>query len=74
MSKPYPVSDALRSRMWSVDAYAVKIMRQDDKVKLRRLIREYRKATDALLSVAMADREARMAARPTPSAAEGRET
>lgn len=56
---PYPLSDALRSAMWRVDSYAAKIMRQDDSAKVRRLIREYRKATENLLTVAMAARDER---------------
>ena len=67
---PIPISDALRSAMWSVDAYAAKIMRQDDRKKGVRLIREYRKAADRLLSVALADRDARLAAQP-PATQEG---
>ena len=66
MQLPTPISDRLRSAMWAVDSYAAKIMRQDDKAKVRRLIREYQKATDRLLSVALDDRYARLTAQPAP--------
>ena len=70
---PAPISDVLRSAMWRVDHYAVSIMRQDDKKKLARLIREYKKSADRLLAVAMADRDERMAAaRSAPAPAEGK--
>jgi hypothetical protein len=59
----YPISDAMRSAMWRVDHYAVAIMRQDDRKKVARLIREYRKSADRLLLVATDERLKREAGR-----------
>lgn len=61
--EPYaPISIALRNAVWSVEHQAVRISRLDDPVKVRRAIRTYRQATDKLLAVAQAEREARLTA------------
>lgn len=59
---PHPLSDAFKTAQWRVAYFGAAIMRQDDKKKLSRLKREYQKATDRLLEVALADRETRLAA------------
>ncbi len=56
---PPPISE-LTKAFWRVESYAVKIARQDDKAKMQRLVREYKQATDRLLSVALTDREDRL--------------
>ena len=57
----HPVSDQLRSAIWSVERQPVRTMRQDDPAKAKRAVRAYRQAAQKLLDVALAEHQSRQA-------------
>jgi hypothetical protein len=54
-----PKISEVRLAMWRVESYASKIAAQDDNKKCQRLVREYKKAADRLLAVALTERDDR---------------